>query len=76
MRSLTWTVGCRHRGIGRSAVADLPMIDVIGLVLAVVAQDLSCLQFGDERIDDRLERFILDLDQLGRIVRRLRASRR
>ena len=40
------------------------MIDVVGLVLAVVAQDRFIFH-RVERVDDRLERFVLDLDQLG-----------
>ncbi len=51
-----------ERTLGLSLVADLPMIDVVGLILAVVAQN-DLIFLGSIRIDDRIERLVLDLDQ-------------
>ena len=67
MRSLMRTAERVERGVGLFLVADFPVIDVIGFALAVVAQD-DRVFFRLEGIDDGIERFVLDFDQLGAVV--------
>jgi hypothetical protein len=62
-------VGAREGGRGRGRVAGLPVEDVVALVLAVVADDGRAGLQRAARVHDRLERLVLDIDQLERVAR-------
>ena len=68
-------VGARERGRGRGGVARLPVEDVVGRgavgALAVVADHRGVGVERAARVDDGLERFVLDVDQLERVAGRV-----
>jgi hypothetical protein len=59
-----------ERGVRRRLIADLPVEDVVvGLAFDVVANDRCIGIEGSACVDDRRQRFVLDIDQLQRVPR-------
>ena len=63
-------VRSRERDVRLRAVADFPMINVVGLIFSIVAND-ERVAHRLERIGDHLERLVIDLDEFGGIERHL-----
>ena len=62
-------VGLLEGAVGALAVADLPVVDdVVVLVLLVVADHRRARGQRLRRVDDRRQRLVLDVDQLARVL--------
>ena len=60
----------RQRAVGLVAIAHFPVVDVVGFVLTIVAQN-HFVRLGVERIGYNRQFFVLDFDELGCVVRGL-----
>ena len=55
----------RQRGTVSSTLPNFAVVDVVGRCSSRIVGDDVLVALGLERINDRIERLVLDLDQLG-----------